>query len=132
MPVAAEKIEGPASCVSYLGILIDTERGELRLPEAKFSLLLQELDKWQSKKACTKRELLSLIGRLHHAASVVRPGRLFIRSLIELSKIPKQLNHMVRLNRSARADIEWWRMFARSWNSVSFLPFARAQITLHF
>ena len=37
---------------------------------------------------------------------------------------------MVRLNRSARADIEWWRMFARSWNGINFLPFARAQITL--
>ena len=130
VPVAAEKIEGPASCVSYLGILIDTSKGELRLPEAKLTLLLLELEKWQNKKACTKRELLSLIGRLHHAASVVRPGRPFTRSLIELSKIPKQLNHMVRLNRSARADIEWWRMFAKSWNGINFLPFARTQITL--
>ena len=37
---------------------------------------------------------------------------------------------MVRLNRSARANIEWWRMFARSWNGTNFLPLSRAQITL--
>ena len=105
--VATEKIKGPGSCVSYLRILMDTERGELRIPEAKLTLLLQELGKWHNKKACNKQELMSLIGHLHHAASVVRSGRPFLCSLTELSKIPEQLNHMVRLNCSAHADIEW-------------------------
>ena len=35
--------------------------------------------------SCTKRELLSLIGLLQHAAKVVVPGRTFVRRLINLS-----------------------------------------------
>ena len=106
IPVATEKIEGPSSCICYLGILTDTVKGEVRLPEDKLAHMLQELDAWQDKKVCTKRELLSLIGCLHHAASVIVPGRPFLHGPIELSKIPKWLNHPVRLNRSAHADIE--------------------------
>ena len=73
---------------------------------------------------------LSLIGWLHHAASAVVPGRPIIRGLIELSKILKHLNQVVWLNLSARADIEWWLTFARSWNGVTFLPFSQARTSL--
>ena len=130
IPIATDKVEGPSPCMCYLGILIDTLKGEIRLPEEKLARLLEELKTWRGKKACTKRELLSLIGHLHHAASVVIPGRPFLRSLIELSKIPKRLNHMARLNLSARSDIEWWFTFARSWNGRGFLPCTKAGTTL--
>ena len=96
--IVPEKIESPSSCIEYLGILIVTVKGEVTLPEDKLARLLAELVTWGQKKACTKRELLSLTGRLHHAASVVIPGRPFLRSLIELSKIPRQVEHIVRLN----------------------------------
>ena len=32
VPIASHKMEGPATVVTFLGILIDTGRGELRLP----------------------------------------------------------------------------------------------------
>ena len=40
------------------------------------SELLQTLTECVSKRSCTKRQLhvMSLIGRLHHAASVVKPA----------------------------------------------------------
>ena len=40
-----------------------------------------------------KRELLSLLGLLNHAATVVRPGRVFMRNLIEASTTVKDLDH---------------------------------------
>ena len=132
IPVASEKIEGPASSISYLRILhlIDTSKGEIRLPTDKLERILQELHKWLHKKACTKRDLLSLIGLLHHAAAVVPPGRPFLRHLITLSKKPKHLNFMVRLNNSARSDILWWHTFMSAWNGLSFLSFSLPQVTL--
>ena len=61
-PSCNGKIEGPSSSISYLGLLIDTQKGEIRIPEEKLAQLLEELVKWRGKKTCTKRELLSLIG----------------------------------------------------------------------
>ena len=68
-----------------------------------------------------KRDLLSLIGTLGHACKVIKPGRSFLRRIIDLSKRVSDLNHFVRLNLDARSDIEWWFRFASSWNGVSML-----------
>ena len=69
-----------------------------------------------------KRDLLSLIGRLNHAAMVVWPGRPFLRHLIDATASVKELDHWVHLNQAARADIAWWHAFLQTWNGVSFLP----------
>ena len=103
------------------------QTGEIRIPDEKHSYLLKELAKWKGRKACTKRDLLSLIGRLHHTASAIIPIRPFVRGLIKLSKIPKRLkhmvclNHMVHLNQDAQADIEWWFTFAKPRDATTFL-----------
>ena len=61
IPVASHKLEGPAAVLTFLGILLDTVRFEIRLPEDKLVRLRALLSEWQGKKACTKRQLLSLI-----------------------------------------------------------------------
>jgi len=68
---------------------------------------------WRVRKACTKRELLSLIGQLQHACCVVKVGPTFLRRMIELSTVPKKLYHRVGLNEGFRADLAWWRLFMR-------------------
>ena len=46
---------------------------------------LQELiQSWCDRRWCTRRQLESLIGHLHHAAKVVWPGRTFLRRMIDL------------------------------------------------
>ena len=100
-PTAPEKQEGPTTCISFLGIIIDTMAQELCLPVEKIERL----------QALSKRELLSLIGQLHHACKVVRPGRRFLRRMISLSTIAKELHHHIRVNSSFRSDLAWWYTF---------------------
>ena len=50
---------------------------------------------------------------------MIKPGRSFLRRLIDLSKVAKRPNHHIQLNLEARSDIEWWYRFASSWNGVS-------------
>ena len=94
---------------------------ELRLPPAKLQALKQMIIKWSTRKACRKRELLSLIGYLSHACKVVPPGRPFLRRLIELSTKAKLLHHHLRLNIQVRCDLQWWSMFLQSWNGISMM-----------
>ena len=120
-PVEPEKSEGPATTISFLGVELDSRMLEIRLPKEKLDRLRAELKEWRGRKACRKRELLSLIGSLSHACKAVRAGRSFLRRLIDLSTVVEKLDHYVRLSREARADIEWWVQYAEAWNGTSMM-----------
>ena len=45
-----------------------------------------------------KRDLLSLISSLAHASRAIKPGRSYLRRLINLSTTTRQLDQFVRLN----------------------------------
>ena len=121
LPAEPEKDEGPATSISFLGIELDTVALEIRLPAEKLERLRTELGKWRGKKACRKRDLLSLIGVLSHACKAVKAGRSFLRRLIDLSTVAKHLDHFVRFSRDARSDVEWWYQFSTLWNGVSMM-----------
>ena len=73
------------------------------------------------KKSCTKRQLLSLIGYLQYASTVIKPGRTFLRRLIDTSKRQVHLDAPLRLNAEFRGDITWWALFLDKWNGVSII-----------
>ena len=120
VPLAPEKKEGPSCELTFLGIQVDTLRGQLSLPREKLIRLQQEVSQWIRRRACRRRELQSLIGTLHHAAKVVHPGRSFVCTLIDLLKRCHHDHHYVRLNMHVKADLWWWKTFADRWNGVAF------------
>ena len=81
VPLAEDKLEGPATQLEYLGILLDTDLLEARLP---LDELKSALNSWLERLSCSKRELLSLIGSLSFAAKIVPAGRTFFRRFIDL------------------------------------------------
>lgn len=128
-PVAPEKTEGPTTVLTFLGIELDTSCQVLRLPDEKRERLLATILQWSSQSAYPmprgsgkKRDLLSLIGLLSHAAMVVRPGRAFLRSLFHAASLARELDHWVHLSKAARADLAWWYTFLQIWNGKSTMP----------
>ncbi len=121
VPVANNKTEDPATLVVFLGIVIDTRSFELRLPLEKVQRL-QALLQESHKKACTRKELESLVGHLSHAATVIRPGCTFLHQFFDLLHLHRGPNQYTRLNTGARADLVWWRCFLQKWNGSSFFP----------
>ena len=126
IPVVESKVLGPATALPYLGIEINTVAMRIAVPQDKLQATINMLPKWHNRRTTTKQELLSLIGKLHHISLVVRPGRLFLRRLIELSKTVKNLKHHINLNMEARHDISWWSEWLPSWNSSSIIPETRS------
>ena len=55
------------------------------------------------------------------ATKVVRPGRTFLRRLINISTTAKKLHHYISLNKESRRDIEWWQKFLPIWNGTSII-----------
>uniref|UniRef100_A0A1X7TP25 Reverse transcriptase domain-containing protein n=1 Tax=Amphimedon queenslandica TaxID=400682 RepID=A0A1X7TP25_AMPQE len=121
LPLEPSKLEGPTTCLTFLGIEVDTVSLQLRLPTDKLDRLLNELKEVQGRKVISKRELQSLTGLLQHACKVVRPGRAFLQRLYALEKVGSAPDHHIRLNVAARADVMWWQLFVSHWNGVSML-----------
>lgn len=122
LPVAPNKVEGPTTCITFLGIQIDSERQSLSLPPHKLVHLKELIQDWKGRRSATKHQLQELVGHLNHAASVVRPGRSFLRALIEAMKRPRQAHQRTRLDRQCRADLAWWAVYLYSWNGISYFP----------
>ena len=122
VPLAYEKLEGPTTEITYLGIVIDSVKQEVHLLAEKCNELSCLLNQWVGKKKCTKQELLSLIGKLAFASKVVHSSRLFLHQFIDLSMSVKKLHHHISLNREVCEDIQWWRHFLLQWNGVSIFP----------
>ena len=117
--VQPRKVVWPCTVLEFLGIIIDSIRQELRISEDRLAEVLAELTKWYHRRKCTKRELLSLIGKLTFVSRVVRSGRTFVRRMIELSKRVCYLHYKVTLNKEFQADIQWWLDYLPTWNGVS-------------
>ena len=122
LPAAPHKVDGPTTSLTFLGIEMDTVAQQLRLPQEKLRRLKRVLLRWTTTSNPTKRQLQSLIGLLNHAASVIPPGRSFLRGLIEDMKRPARLDQPTRLTAEAKADIAWWLLFVESWNGVGLFP----------
>ena len=133
IPLAPEKLVGPAKILVFLGIEIDTELMVIRLPEDKLAEILHLLELWACRKKCTKRELLSLLGSLNFASRIIKCGRLFLRRLIDVSKTVSRYEHRISLNAESQADISWWMEFFPSWNGkekIHPLPITNFDIEL--
>ena len=57
LPVAEEKLEGPSTVITFLGIEVDTVAMELRLPQKKVSELKSLVKEWLGRHSCRKKEL---------------------------------------------------------------------------
>jgi len=121
IPLASEKVAGPSTSLSFLGITLDTHHMEIRLPQDKLTRIQEMLSHWLNKKKASKRKILSLVGLLQHATKVVKCGRTFTsRMYATAAKLRKQ-HYYTRLNRQFRSDLAWWHTFLQHWNGVSIL-----------
>ena len=91
--------------------LIDSRLLEVRLPAVKLAELHMLTSSWLGRRACTRKELESLVGHLGFACKVVQPEKTFLRHMLELLSVPKSACSFVRLNVSFRSNLLWWHTF---------------------
>ena len=118
--ISWHKVTPPSKVVQYLGIIIDSERMELRMPMDKLERLRVLLDKYSSSSFINRKELESLTGLLAHCSQCVKGGRTFCRRLYDLYKYMVHRNlKRACITSIVKEDIKWWRSFAVSFNGIS-------------
>ena len=64
IPLHSDKQEEPSTCLTILGIELDSLKVQARLPQDKFDRLTALLEEWSQRRWCKRKELESLIGHL--------------------------------------------------------------------
>lgn len=120
VPMAPEKTEGPNQVLTFAGIELDCLNLEARLPMEKVDKTLKAIRNLLPRKRVKLKELQSLVGLLNFACSVITPGRVFIRRLINLTIGVRLAHHSIRLTRETKKDLRIWETFLASFNGRSF------------
>ena len=120
IPIAPEKTVGPSTVLSFAGIELDTNTMEARLPLDKVAKCSNCIDSFLRRKRVTLKELQSLLGLLNFACSVVRPGRAFLRRLIDLTIGVRHGHYFIRLSHESKQDLSIWHSFLSGFNGKSF------------
>ena len=108
IPISPIKTVGPCTNLIYLGVELDSERFEVRLPCDR---ILQFIHEFLLKDRVTKRQVLQLLGHFNFASKVIRPGRSFVSYLIKLYTTVKELHYQVYLDRTCKQDLRMWELF---------------------
>ena len=119
IPIAPRKTFPACTCPEFMGIRLDSNKMEARLPVDKLTRIQEALGQWTTRKSATLQELQSLIGTLQFACKVIAPGRPFLQRIIHLTKGIKFPHWHIRLNSGFRKDISMWQHFLQNWNGVS-------------
>ena len=77
------KVHGPCQRIVFLGILLDANHLTLGLPQDRIEDLKHCLYQVQKCKKITKRELMSLAGKLNWACQVIYGGRFHLRRILD-------------------------------------------------
>ena len=121
VPIKLEKTEGPATSLTFLRISLDSVAMKATITLEQKVELASAITALQAKHTCTKRQRLSLIGKLAFACKVLPPGCIFLRRLIDLSTTVGPLHHHITLNNEAKVDLHWWHIFLPDWPGSSLL-----------
>ena len=78
IPTAPNKTIGPCTVMEYLGIILDSEQMQARLPPDKVVCIVNYIEHFLDRRSVRKRELLQLLGHLNFATRVILPGRAFV------------------------------------------------------
>ena len=122
-PIKPEKVAQHTTQITFLGIQIDTMTMTVSITKERKLSILDELQSFKTSKTHkrTKRQLLSLIGKLSFVCKVVPAGRIFLRRLIDLSMSVQHLHYRLPITLEAQRNLAWWQDFLPSWSGTSLI-----------
>ena len=135
IPINNSKTEGPTRDLIFLGIRLNSTNFTASLPVQKVRQYTELMESFLKRKTCTLREMQQVIGSLQFTTSVVRPGRTFIRRMINATIGVSKPYHHVHLTNDIKQDIKLWLTFIQSFNGINFFipntPVPSHHINLH-
>ena len=74
VPVADDKLVGPSTSLTFIGIMINTANFSVAIPQEKIHEVVSQMPKWCDRRTCTQVQLQSLVGKLHFSQRLSDPA----------------------------------------------------------
>ena len=117
---APHKCIAPCTCLTFLGIEVNTVNMTLTIPAEKWHDIQNLLQQWSNKQTATLRDTQVLAGSLNFACKCVRGGRVYLSRILNfLRTLPRFQARSIPP--SVQRDINWWVQFAPLFNGVSMI-----------
>ena len=130
LDISISKLVPPTTVAICLGIKIDTVNQTLRIPDEKLQEIRQMVHNYSKKTQVTKKQLQSLLGSLLYITKCVRPARYFLNCMLHLLRASHNTAHIV-LNQQFHRDLNWFSIFWKQYNGVTFYDNYDIQDTVH-
>ncbi len=106
VPTKLAKCKEPKQRQIILGFLFDTIEQKVRIPPEKVARLHKEMQWLLEQKTATKRQLLSIVGKLRWMAQAVYCLQGFVRGLEEKAHSVKYLHFNLAITREMKRDLK--------------------------
>ena len=116
-PVALEKTYWGSTLLTFLGLLLDTQKQIVCIPLEKINKAMDHIEFFLNKenKKVTVLQCQKLCGILNFLCRCIIPGRAFLRRLYAMTANPKlKQHHHVKVTNENRLDLLVWKQFLSS------------------
>ena len=115
MPVNFEKTFWGTTCLTFLGLLINTVSQTISIPVEKIQRANELIDKALKSKSkkVTLHQLQQLCGFLNFLGKCIVPGRTFTRRLYAYTSGDLKPHHHIRITGEMKLDLELWQTFLK-------------------
>ena len=115
MPVNFEKTFWATTCLTFLGLLINTVSQTVSIPRDKIEKAHQLIDKVLLNKSrkLTLHQLQQICGYLNFLCKAVVPGRAFTRRICSHTSGVLKPHHHIKITEEMKLDLEMWKIFLR-------------------
>jgi hypothetical protein len=128
---ATHKAAGPTTLFTWIGIVFDTTKMQIRMPEDKIKETIVILSTWAEKQIATRLQLQQLLGKLFHIAKCVKPARLFVGRMLDTLRSTTHSAHVVRISDEFHKDVAWFRRFMPDYNGIHLIKCSTPHIQVH-
>ena len=116
-----EKACPPSTCMTFIGVLFNSEDLTLSVTPERVQELLDLLQLWLQKQSATLKELQSLVGRLSFVASCVQASRVFIARILNWLRLIHGKKSAQPIPSYVKLDLLWWSLFLPCFNGISMM-----------
>lgn len=118
LPLAWEKLVSPAPAIRFLGVILDVERREIRIPKEKCDSFLGLISEIADKKWISKRALQQVIGHINHIGKGVEAARLFMNGLL---CVLRSCERGICVDDNICWDLDWFQQFLHQFNGRTII-----------
>lgn len=112
----------PTNRIKYLGLIFDSLKMFIELPEDKKQIIFNQISVFQRKRSCKIREFAEFLGRLCFATNAIQYSPVYTKNLerakfLALGRNNDNYDAKMKITESLDEDFFWWK--AHIFNSVN-------------